>query len=173
VDTEIINSNVFTLESLQMGDKGQILGGEIWAVKGIRTAAIGRKAGKATRIHCGVDFTADQEKEKNNNLLRILGAKLARLRELMADPALGAEQKAKMEELLRRLEEEQHKASTKIADLMGRINADESATVEVSGEIAEGTLIEICQVAFFVTDPIKKVRIRLDRAVGKLVTEGL
>jgi uncharacterized protein (DUF342 family) len=173
VDLEIINSNVFTLENVEMGDKGKILGGEIWAVRGVRTGAIGKKSGKATRIHCGIDFTVEQEKEKNNNILRILAAKLARLRELLADPSTEGEKRVKLEQLLKRLGDEQQKASSKVAELMGRINTDENAVVEVSGEIAEGTLIEICQIALFVTSPLKKTRIKLDRENGKLITENL
>ncbi|MDR2102381.1 MAG: FapA family protein [Treponema sp.] len=173
VDSTIINSSVFTMETLEMGDKGLILGGDINAIHGIRAGAIGKKSGKATRIHCGIDFTAQQEKEKNNNGLRILAAKLAKLRELMALPEDSREKQAKMAELLHRLEEEQKKLGTQTADIMGRINVDENALVEVTGEIAEGTLIEICQIALFVTEPIKKVRIRLDKTKGKLIHESL
>jgi uncharacterized protein (DUF342 family) len=173
VESEIINSSVFTMENLDMGDKGLILGGDINAIHGIRTGGIGKKSGKATRIHCGIDFTAQQEKEKNNNTLRILAAKLAKLRELMALPEENGERRAKMEELARRLEEEQQKAGERVADLLGRINTDENALVEVSGEIAGGTLIEICQIALFVEEPMKKVRIRLDKTNGKLIHENL
>jgi hypothetical protein len=45
--------------------------------------------------------------------------------------------------------------------------------VEVLGEVAPGTLIEICQIALFVTEPLRHVRIRLDRGLGKLVSEPL
>jgi uncharacterized protein (DUF342 family) len=173
VESEIINSSVFTLERVEMGDHGMILGGDIYAVRGVRTGGIGKKAGKATRVHCGVDFTIQQEKEKSNNRLRILAAKLAKLRELMAEPGLAGEKRAKMEELLRRLLEEQQAASERISALMDHINADEKAVVEVSGEIIAGTLVEICQIALFVTEPLRKVRIRLDPARGKLVTEPL
>jgi len=36
-----------------------------------------------------------------------------------------------------------------------------------------GTLIEICQAALFVTETLKKVRIKLDWETNKLVTERL
>jgi uncharacterized protein (DUF342 family) len=173
VDTEIINSSVYTMERVEMGDKGLILGGEIYAVHGLKAGGIGKKAGKATHIHCGVDFTAQQDKEKNNNQLRIIAAKLGRLRELMAVPENDGEKQAKMEELRHRLEDEQKKTGARISDLLGRLNADENASVEVSGEIAPGTLIEICQIAFFVSEPLRKVRIRLDKSLGKLVSEAL
>ncbi|GHV95448.1 hypothetical protein AGMMS50293_17680 [Spirochaetia bacterium] len=173
VDSDIINSSVFTMENIEMGDKGLILGGDIYAVHGIKAGGIGRKAGKATRIHCGIDFTAQQEKEKNNNHLHILAAKLAKLKELMAAPDLDDEKRAKMQELERRLEEEQRTAGARVTDLLGQINTDENAVVEVTGEIAPGTLIEICQIALFVDEPLRKVRIRLDKMGGKLVPEPL
>ena len=173
IDLEIINSRIFTLEALEMTDKGRIVGGDIYAVKGVRTGGIGKKGGKATRIHCGIDFTLEQEKEKSNGALRILAAKLSRLRELMEDPAADEEKKAKMEALLRRLEEEQKKAQARVSELLGKINTFEDAVVEVKGEIVPGTLIEICQTALFVTEPLKKVKIRLDRESSKLVTEKL
>jgi uncharacterized protein (DUF342 family) len=173
VDSGIINSSVYTMERLEMGDKGCILGGEIYAIHGIRTGSIGKKSGKATHIHCGVDFTIQQDKEKNNNRLRILAAKLGRLRELLAAPDLTPEKRAKMEDLLHRLEGERKKIGAHISDLLGGLNADENAAVEVSGEIAPGTLIEICQIALFVSEPLRRVRVKLDKAGGKLVSEPL
>jgi uncharacterized protein (DUF342 family) len=173
VDSEIINSSVFTMENLDMGDKGIILGGEIYAIHGVRAGGIGKKTGRATTIHCGVDFTIQQEKEKNNNRLRILAAKLDRLRERMAEPEPDPERLARMEELLQRLTEEQRKAAARISELLGRVNQDETAAVTVSGEIAPGTLIEICQVGLFVTEPLRRVKIRLDKPNGKLITEGI
>jgi len=171
VDLEIINSKVFTLETLEMGDRGRIVGGEIYAVKGIRAGNIGKKTGKAAQLHCGVDFTLEQEKERNNGILRLLAAKLNRLRELMEDPNLTDEKKVKIETLRLRLEEEQMKTQAKITELLGKINTYANAVVEIKGEIVEGTVIEICQAALFVTTPLKKVRIRLEN--GKLVTEKL
>jgi uncharacterized protein (DUF342 family) len=173
VDSEVVNSNVYTMERLELGDKGCIIGGEIYAIHGIRTGSIGKKSGKATHIHCGVDFTAQQDKEKNNNQLRVIAAKLARLREFIATPDLTPEKKAKMEELLHHLEGEQKKTGAHIADLLGRLNADGTAVVEASGEIAPGTLIEICQIALFISEPMRRVRIRLDNNSGKLVSEAL
>ena len=172
-DTEIINSNIFTLESLEMGDRGKIVGGEISALKGIRAYSIGREAGKAARIRCGLDFTLEQEKEKNNSILRILAAKLGRLRELLGDPLLTDDKKEKMEILRQRLEEEQRKTQANVTDILGRLNTYWNATVEARGVIEAGTLIEICQIALFVTTPLKKVRVRLERENSKLITENI
>jgi uncharacterized protein (DUF342 family) len=182
VDADIVNCSIYTMEKIEMGEKGTILGGEIYAVQGIRTGSIGKKSGKATHIHCGVDFTALQEKEKLNYSLRIISAKLAKLRELKeAEEALpqgsgeagNSEKKAKIEEAIKHLEDEQNKTTTAITAVLGRLNTFDSAAVEATGEIAPGTLIEICQIALFVTEPLHHVRIRLDRGLGKLVSEPL
>jgi uncharacterized protein (DUF342 family) len=181
VDSGIVNCSIYTMEKIEMGEKGTILGGEIYAVQGIKTGNIGKKSGKATHIHCGVDFTALQEKEKLNYSLRIIGAKLTKLRELKeAEFSEGSggetgnsEKKAKIEETLKHLEEEQNKTTAAITAVLGRLNTFDSAAVEVLGEVAPGTLIEICQVALFVTEPLHHVRIRLDRSLGKLVSEPL
>jgi hypothetical protein len=157
-----------------VGDKGLILGGEAYAVQGIRAGGIGKKSGRTTHVHCGIDFTAQQEKEKYNNELHILSAKLARLHEILADPdEPSGEKRTKLEELQRRLEEEQRQAGAKVAELLGHINVDETAVIEVPGEIAAGTLIEICQIALFVSEPLKKVRIKLDLPGGRLMTEDM
>ncbi|MDR2069136.1 MAG: FapA family protein [Spirochaetaceae bacterium] len=173
VEAGIINSSIYAMENIDLGDKGIIVGGDITAIHGLRAGAIGKKSGKPTHIHCGIDFTVQQEKEKNNYQFRIISAKLSKLRELMAVPDQSPEKLAKMEELLRRLEQEQKKTSRRIADLLGRLEADDNAQVEVAGEIAPGTLIEICQIALFIQEPLRKVRIKLDKCKGKLVSEPL
>ena len=183
VDTEIINSSIYTMEKLEMNEKGMIIGSEIYAVQGIHVGSIGKKSGKASKIHCGVDFTAQQEQEKYNTQLQIIAAKLKKIRELLeADrseypepvpDSPEAERRKKMEDLHEKLVSEQNKCSSKAGAVLARLNANEDATVEAIGEIASGTLIEICQVALFVSAPLRNVRIRLDRSKGKLITESL
>ncbi|MDR3130182.1 MAG: FapA family protein [Treponema sp.] len=175
VDKEIINSRVFTMDTLEMSDKSTILGSDIYAIHGLRVGNLGKKSGKASQIHCGVDFTLQHEKEKSNNQLRMLTAKLGKLKELMAlqKENENFEQHVKMAELLRRLEDEKEKISKHISDIMGESRNDEHAAVEIRGEIIPGTLIEICQIALFVTEPIKKVRISLNKIQRKLIFENL
>ncbi|MDR2500849.1 MAG: FapA family protein [Treponema sp.] len=172
VDMEILNSSVYTMETLEMGDKGNILGSDIYAVHGIKAGNIGKKSAKRTRIHCGVDFTVQREMEKRNNHLGLLSAKLAKLRELLAEPLI-PEKRANLEALFHRLEEERDKTARLLSDLMPKTNRDENALVLASGEIAPGTLIEICQRALFVSEPLRRVRIKLDRTAGRLVHEPL
>jgi uncharacterized protein (DUF342 family) len=173
VESEIINSSVYSLGSIEMDEKGLILGGNIYAVHCLRAGGIGRKGGNPTRIHCGVDFTILQEKEKCNKQLYVISEKMAKLRVHLENPPPDSEMFSRIEEMYRRLEKEQSVISARILDLMGKINADENAVVEVLGEIAVGTLIEICQITLCVDEPLHKTRIRLDKTVRKLVFEPL
>jgi uncharacterized protein (DUF342 family) len=183
VETDIVNASVYTMEQIEMGEKGKILGGEIYAVRGIKAGVIGKKSGRNTTIHCGVDFTALQEKEKLNHTLRMINAKLTRVREILAaesaecpEPEEGtpaAERRGKITEALTHLEEEQKKTSAAISAILARLNVSEDAVVEILGEIAPGTLIEICQIALFVSEPLRHVRVRLDRVHGRLVSETI
>jgi len=173
VEKEIINSNVYTLERLEMGEKGRIVGGEVYAAKGLCTGNIGKRTGRAARIHCGVDFTVEREREKNNGILRVITIKIGRLKEKIMDPDTDDERRGKMEALLKKLEEQQRQSQTRVADLLGKGITYKDAVVEVRGEIVTGSLIEICQAALFVSEPLKKVRIRLDRESNLLITEKL
>ena len=172
-EIEVLNSKVYTLDTLQMGDKGCIVGGEVFAYNGISAARIGKKTGKAARLHCGIDFTLEQEKEKNNHILKMLAVRIKHLKELMEAPLVPGEKMAKMQAVLAKMEEEQKKAQEKIAELLGKIKPNMDAAVQVKGEIVPGTLIVICQAALYVKDPLKNVRIRLDRESNKIITESL
>jgi hypothetical protein len=98
---------------------------------------------------------------------------MKQLKELLNDPLGDEKEIEKMEALYKKMEEELKKTQLKISDLLERVIAYEDATVEVTGEITPGTLIEICQTALFVTTPLKKVRVRLDQQKSKLVIDNL
>jgi uncharacterized protein (DUF342 family) len=131
VDLEIIHSDIFALNSVEMSEKGKIVGGNIYAVHVLRTGAVGRKGSPATHIHCGIDFAAQQEKENCNNQLHILAAKLRRLREMLDEAVPDSETLAKMKALLQKLEDERKKVTERLTKIMGNINIDERAFVEV------------------------------------------
>jgi uncharacterized protein len=173
VDLEILHSDVFALNTVEMGEKGKIVGGNIYAVHGLRTGTIGKKGSPATHIHCGVDFAAQQEKENCNSQLHVIAAKLRKLREMMDETITDEEVLVKVKALLKKLEDERKTVTDRLTKVMGNINIDENAFVEVSGEITTGTLVEICQVALFVDEPLKRVRIRLDKEKNKLAADPM
>jgi len=173
VDFEILHSDVFALNTVEMGEKGKIVGGNIYAVHGLRTGAVGSRGSPQTHIHCGVDFAAQQEKENCNSQLHTIAAKLRKLREMLDESVHDDITIAKINVLVKKLEAERKTITDRLTKVMGSINIDDNTFVEVSGEITAGTLIEICQVALFVEEPLKRVRIRLDKDKNKLIVEPL
>ena len=173
VDFEILHSDVFALNTVEMGEKGKIVGGNIYAVHGLRAGNVGSRGSPQTHIHCGVDFAAQQEKENCNSQLHTIAAKLRKLREMLDESNHDDVTIAKMKVLVKKLEAERKTITDRLTKVMGNINIDDNTFVEVSGEITPGTLIEICQVALFVEEPLKRVRIRLDKDKNKLIIEPL
>lgn len=170
IGAAVINSRIYTMDKLDLGDKGRIVGGEIFAVQGVRAAGIGSESGASTKIHCGVDFTVQQDLDKANEQMRVYTQKQAKLRELMAQDAEADPAKAALDEKLR---EAIAKLALRASNLLGALDSNDQAVVEVSGEIRPGTLIEICHVAFFADQTFKKVRFRLDKSFGRVVHENL
>jgi len=170
VGAAVVNSRIYTMEKLDLGDKGRIIGGEVFAIKGVRAAGIGAEKSVQTKLHCGVDFTVQQELDRINDHLRVLSTKLRRLRELPPEEAEKVPRKAEFE---KRATEEMAALSSRASDLLAKLDADERAVVEVSGEVSSGTLIEICHIAYFTDQVHKKVRFRLDKEHGRLIHEPL
>lgn len=173
VENEIINSEVFTMERIELGEKGFIIGSDITAIHGIRVGNIGKKTGKSSKLHCGIDFMVQQEIEKNNSQLQLLMGKEKKILELLPLPLAQHEKQVKLETWLHHIEKERYTLQNRLWDLRGRLTVDENAIVEVYGEVAPGTLIEICQIALFVAEPLRRVRVKLDTFLGKLVSQPL
>jgi uncharacterized protein (DUF342 family) len=170
IDTEILNASIYTMGKLNVGDRGFIMGADIYAVHGMRCAKIGRTMGKACKIHVGVDFTVQKEIDKNINRLRPLNAKLDKLKTLISvsEDITSARGKT-MIELRNKLDAEIKRLSAVIDHLQTRVVVDEKASVEVYGEISQGTLIEICQIALIIDKPLQRITLKLDKARGKIV----
>ncbi|MDR3336644.1 MAG: FapA family protein [Treponema sp.] len=176
VTKEILRSNVYAMGAVDLGEKGIILGSSVYTIHGVRAKNIGTKFGKLSRIHCGSDFTIKQDKEKSTQRLKLIVSRLNDYRyayDNMEDTQDGQVQRGKLKELMTRLEKEQSKASLHISELLDRINADENAVIQISGDISPGTFLEICQVSLEVTEPLHKVRIMLDNFLKKLVVQKL
>ncbi|MDR2535293.1 MAG: FapA family protein [Treponema sp.] len=173
VERAIINSTVYAMDKVDLGNKGFIIGGNITAIHGVRAGKIGKASGMPTKLHCGIDFTVQQEQEKAKAQIQLLEAKIDKIQYFMALPETSHEKWLKLEENLKRIQEERYNLRERASDLQVRTNADENAVIEVYGEIASGTLIEICQIGLFVAEPLRKVRIKLDRFYQKLISEPL
>jgi uncharacterized protein (DUF342 family) len=170
INAEILNASIYTMGELNVGDRGFIIGVEVYAVHGMKCAKIGKTAGRACKIHVGIDFTLQREIDKNINQLRLYHTKLEKIKMFIsaADDITG-ERYQKMIELRNKLDVEINRLSAMVDDLQTKVVVDEQAAVTVTGEISPGTLVEICQVALFVDEPLRRVMLKFDKTLGRIV----
>lgn len=167
VPGSIVGSRIYTLGRLAMGDKGRIVGGEIFATHGVACGFLGGATRPVTIINVGVDFTVQQKLDQAGAVLRELSMRLARLNSMLEtrpdDPAL-LRAIAETDTKLRSL-------ATNIAELNKRVDIDEGAVVEVKNVVHPGVVVTICHIRISVDEPLKKARFRLDQASRRIVVE--
>jgi len=170
IDAALVNSRLYTLGSVEMGERGVIMGGEVFATHGIRCGRLGNEAFQPTRIHVGVDFTVQQRLDQANEKLRLLGARMRQAEATIAThPESAAERAAAATKVeLSRIAVD---LRSDITELLAALDADDSAVVEARGEIFPGVVIEICRVSIVVEEKMSACRFRLDRGAGRIVVE--
>ena len=166
ISSALVNSQLYTLGSLDMGDKGVIMGGEVFTAHGLKCGRLGNEAFQATKIHAGMDFTVRQKLDQANERMRLLSARLRQV-----DQAAAARPGPEMDRAKAELDKAAVELRKQITDLMGKIDADENASVDARGDIFPGVVIEICRVSIVVEEKLHACRFRLDKTAGRIVVE--
>jgi uncharacterized protein (DUF342 family) len=162
----LVNSRLYTLGSLDMGDKGVIMGGEVFATHGIRCGRLGNEAFQKTSVHVGVDFTAQQHLDQANERMRLLAARVRQV-----DQASVAHPGPDVDKALADLAKVGADLRAQITGLLGRLDADDNAIVDARGDIFPGVVIEICRVRIVVEEKLHACKFRLDKAAGRILVE--
>jgi uncharacterized protein (DUF342 family) len=169
ITNDVVNSTLYTMESLYVRDKGIVMGGEIFAFNSVCTGRIGKENGAQTKIHIGNDWTITQDIGNNENTLRMIEAKLEKVVAFLNMPNLTEDKLTKITDMKVRLENEREKCVKKQEDLDKRHIVDSDAFLECSGVIAPGTIVEICGIEFFVSRPLNRTRLILDKETGRVL----
>ncbi len=168
VSGSMVQSTVYSMSMIRMGEAGKLVGCEVIAIGGVRAFEIGSAHGVKTRVRCGTDFTVQQELDIANEQLKVLAVKIQRAEEVYAEE--------KLQDIGKHLEELRAKKAeilTRIPLVLPRIDRNDEAFVEVSGTVYPGTEIEICHVGYSVLKPEKAVRFYLDKSKGVVLSEPL
>jgi uncharacterized protein len=166
VRTSVLNSRVQTHDRLELGERGIIIGGTIYAQNGVSAAQIGTARGPRTEIHCGIDFKVEQK------LIWIRDRNIAlafKLRETENRMKTAPATKSVLSPLRERIKAAIHQLNENARLLVSNLDRNEDADVSVRDMVFPGTYIEICHVSYFVTMPKRFVTFRLEKASGKIV----
>jgi uncharacterized protein (DUF342 family) len=168
VSAAIINSRVYTLGKLDLGDKGVLMGGEASAVHGIRCGRLGNQAYQHTTVRAGTDFTVQQKIDQANERLRMLAARARQIDE-MATVQSGT----RLDQAKNEIEKAMNVVRTMLSGLLESLDADDGAVIEVKSYIFPGVVVEICRVSIVIDERVKGCRFRLDKMAGKIRIEKI
>jgi uncharacterized protein (DUF342 family) len=166
VAAAVVNCRIYSLGSLDLGDKGVLMGGEVFATHGLRCGRLGNEAFQSTSVHVGTDFTVQQRLDQASERLRLASGRAAQVeRAAAAHPGPQATRAhSEMAKLIAELR-------AQIAKLLGELDTDDGAVVEVRGEVFPGVVIEICRVSIVVEAKLGPCKFRLDKVAGRIVVE--
>jgi len=163
VKNGITNSVVYTMDKIDAGNRGTIMGGELFAFNSIYAGQIGKTNGAQTKLHIGTNWTMQQDIEANENTLRMLNAKLEKVDAYLASGKLEQGKLLKLGEMKSRLESEISKCVEKQEAFNKNFIVNPDASLQCYGAIAKGTIIEICAVEYTVKDTLFRVRLSINK----------
>lgn len=168
IQDSMLNTFVKTMGMVKTGEHGKIVGGEISAIQGVTAAQIGNDAYHHTFIQCGVDFTAKKELDKIKKKHLALYLKLQTIEKMYEKRPT-----SQLREVIDRMKEQVNGLVDKMNEQLEKIYQNEDAVIEVRETVYPGTAIDICHNDFIVEEPMKHVRFKLDKALGKVVAENI
>ncbi len=168
--TGCLNSVVNTLGAITTGPKGVIIGGKLWAQKGVTAFQIGSPAGVRTEICCGEDYRAQQKlawiRDRNTELV----LKLKEVEARLASTEKGNPRLVQTRDKLRIAIEKMNDSAKSLNAFLQR---NKEAAVTARGDLHQGVLVEICHVPFQVAKPLSGVRLVLDATSLFISTQRL
>jgi len=173
VETGIMNSHVCTLDAVQLGGKGVILGGKVCAQNGITAQKIGSPMGVRTDIVCGINHEVQQKLEWIREKTTQLAFRIKQVEGKLKSNSASLERQQHLVDLKTRLKEAMHKLNEAAGMLLFKLDGDEQAEVVVRGRVYPGVYIEICHLPFVVREQMGPIRFRLDKDKGKIVTAAV
>ena len=166
VEKAVMHSDINTLNHIDLGEAGVIVGGNLWAGNGLRASRIGRPESPSAHIRIGSDFTVDRKLRSSHEQMDRLDAKLEKLK---ARPHLGEEQL----KLVSQVEEVMAKLAKTREAMSGKLHSNRRAKVTVFGEVLEGTEIHICELSIRLSSKMEGVVFYYDEDGPRIATRNI
>jgi hypothetical protein len=165
VQTGVLNSSLHTHGSLDMGDRGVIVGSIVVARDGVMASQIGSSRSPRAEIRCGTDYLVERKLAALRDHTIALSGRLRQVEERKRRESASAAGLGVLADRIRATIRGMNEAAR---DLLPGLDRNEEACVSVRGSVHPGTLIEICRVSCVVQHPLSFVTFRLDRKAGRI-----
>ena len=164
----VYHSHIGCRDRFATGKKGQIIGGIITAVNGLRCATLGNDVNIPTHIRVGIDFIVERK-------LRLIKEKFVtlKLRTQKLIDNLGDDPTDRQIDILQRLEDSRNRLATQMGELATVLDTNEEAEVIVDGAVFPGVHIQICRASYQVVEVLSHVRFVLEKSTGRIVPKPL
>jgi uncharacterized protein (DUF342 family) len=166
VSGSIVQSKIYSMGTIQMGETGKLVGSECIVIGSVQALDIGSPRGARTYIRCGTDFTVQQELDIANDQIKQITLALQKAEAMHEEEPLPDIAKAILD-----MKAKKEEIANKILVSLPKIDRNDRAVIEVHGTIYPGAEIEICHVPYKVLKAQKQVVFRLDKERGAIVAE--
>jgi uncharacterized protein (DUF342 family) len=160
VGGEIVNSTVHTMGQISMSAESSIIASDIYAFHSVYVTNIENRSGETSSFHIGIDYTMEETVNESKKRLEDLSKKLAEAEARASSTPTN--QKGYFEDIRRRAVARQQAAEKEHNALLAKMYVDEEAVLQVAGEVARGTQIEIGRALFKVAVSVKNVCFKLN-----------
>ena len=157
IEKHIVNSQILTLGSLKLGEKGSIVSSSITAQDCVETYNLGKSGSPNSTIEVGQSFIdkryIDSIKQRQD-VLKNKYKKLIRVPESRLTP--------KQKNLIAQIKDAINKGEAELGDKMKGLHNVDGASIKVKGTAFPGNTISINGVKYSITEEKHKVRFYLD-----------
>lgn len=161
VKSSIVDSEIYTLGELVLLKNGRLIGGTVYAEKGITLQDVGSPSAGQIEIFLGISYVQSRRLQYQQQLMHDLGQKKKKVKAL--------QNRTKKEELLRRVEDAQEKIQEQLAKQIGSQYTFFEAKLNVHGDIYPGAVITICDRSLSITEKLSHTTFYYDESQQKIV----
>ncbi len=161
-----IHSKFFSLGLIDLGDAGVLVGGEVWALGGVKAGSIGRPGSPSCNLRAGCDYLVERKYKGLQEHIDRLETKLEKLK---SRPNL----KTGHHEMISQVEEVLVKMNKSSKELLDQRYPNKEAVVTVIGKIAEGTEIHICELSMHLSSSMEAVTFFYDEEGPRISSRSL
>ncbi|MFQ3620395.1 MAG: FapA family protein, partial [Spirochaetales bacterium] len=164
----LFHCQVAALGSIDLGDKGRVVGGELRSFQNIRCGSAGNQAQTTTTIYAGLHFVVERRLKYVQE--RQTAATFS-LQEVEKD--LKHKPTEKLQQLRNQLKQTLENLQKISSDLLATLYNPEETTVTITGKVYPGVRICMGGATYVVEQETNRVQFRLDRTANKVLMEPI
>lgn len=165
IEKDIMNSKVYTLGKLSMGNKGTIVSGEVLAEESVEVYNIGKEGSPDATVKVGFSYIKKRNIDSLKSRMDMLKKKVDKLRKIP-----DYRKNMQKEILEHQIEDSLIHGGEELKSRYATLYKYMHATVTVNGTVYPGTVIEICGVRYNVKDKKSRVRFFLNKEEMRVET---